>query len=47
MNERIDAIDVIELAREFEVDQFDILETFICELLDISPDKLYEMVDGE
>lgn len=47
MNDVINATDVIELAKEFEVDQFDILETFICELLNISPDRLYEIIDGE
>ena len=47
MNNVIDATDIIELAKEFEVDQFDILETFICELLNISPDRLYEIIDGE
>lgn len=45
MNNVIDATDIIELAKEFEVDQFDILETFICELLNISPDRLYEIID--
>lgn len=47
MNNVIDATDIIELAKEFEVDQFDILETFICELLNISPDRLYEIIDEE
>lgn len=46
MNEIIEATDVIELAGEFEVDQFDILEGFVCELLNISPDRLYEILDG-
>ena len=36
------AKDIIEIAKQFNVDQNDALETFICELLDISPDLLYE-----
>lgn len=46
-NKIIDSDDVIELARQFEVDQYDILETFVCDLLDISPDRLYEILEGE
>ncbi len=38
----IDQNDVIELAKRYEVDQCDTLESFICDLLNISSEKLYE-----
>ena len=34
--------EAIKLAKEFEVDQSDMLETFLCELLNITPTELYE-----
>lgn len=46
-NAIIECVDVIELARQFDVDQYDILERFVCELLNISPNLLYQLIDGE
>lgn len=46
MLEGISANEVIELAREFHVDQSDTLERFICELLQIDVNDLYEYLDG-
>ena len=34
--------EVVKLAKEFDVDQSDLLETFLCELLNITPTELYE-----
>ena len=39
--------DVIRVAKEFDVDQSDLLETFLCELLGVSVDKLYELMYNE
>lgn len=36
--------DVLNLAKQYDVDQSDLLETFICELLDIKPDELYAKI---
>lgn len=43
----IDVTEVIDLAKEFEVDQSDMLETFICNLIDVEPDELYELLEGK
>lgn len=34
--------EVITLAKNYEVDQSDMLETFLCELLNITTTELYE-----
>ena len=34
--------DVVKLAKLYEVDQSDMLETFLCDLLNITPTELYE-----
>lgn len=39
------AEDVLSVASQYEVDQSDVLETFLCELLDVKVDKLYELID--
>ena len=38
--------DIIQTAKNFDVDQSQLLESFLCELLDISPDALYEELDN-
>lgn len=43
----IDTNDVIVLARKFDVDQNQVLESFLCELLGVSEDKLYEVLKDE
>ena len=43
----IDVTEVIDLAKEFEVDQSDMLETFICSLIEVEPDELYELLEGK
>lgn len=45
MIKTIDAADVIGLATHYEVDQSDMLESFICELLNITPDELYKLME--
>lgn len=47
MVKKLDIADVLNVARMYEVDQYDILETFLCDLLNISPDKLYIVLEGE
>ena len=37
----------IDLAREYNVDQHDILESFLCELLGVKPDELYMILDDD
>jgi len=39
--------DIIDLAREYNVDQYDILESFLCELLGVKPDELYMILDDD
>lgn len=36
--------DIIQLAKSYAVEQSDMLETFLCELLDISETELYELL---
>ena len=36
---------ILDYAKAFEVDQSDILETFLCSLLGVTADKLYEMLE--
>lgn len=36
--------DILKIARLYDVDQSDMLETFLCELLNISEDELYEQL---
>ena len=37
--------EVLEIASHYEVDQSDLLETFLCELLNVNPDTLYELLE--
>jgi len=39
--------DIVNLAREYEVNQSDLLETFLCDLLGVSADRLYEILDDK
>lgn len=39
------AEDVLSVASQYEVDQSDMLESFLCELLDVKVDKLYELIE--
>lgn len=36
--------EIIALAKNYEVDQSDMLETFLCELLNITITELYERI---
>ena len=36
--------EIIRLAQSYEVDQSDMLETFLCELLNVTPTELYERI---
>lgn len=47
MNKEINLEDVLNIARGYEVDQYDILETFLCDLLNVSSDRLYEILEQE
>jgi len=38
-------LEILSVAREFEVNQSDMLETFLCELLNVSPYELYELLE--
>ena len=40
--DRVNVDEIIRLAKTYEVDQSDMLETFLCELLNISVTELYE-----
>lgn len=45
MEQEITRSDILELAKQYNIDQSDMLETFICELLDIKPDELYAKIE--
>ena len=36
--------EIIVLAKNYEIDQSDMLETFLCKLLNITPTELYERI---
>ena len=36
--------EIIKIARSYDVDQSDMLETFLCELLNVTPTELYERI---
>ena len=45
MLELFSAKDVLAVASQYDVDQSDALESFLCELLNINADELYEQID--
>ena len=34
--------EIVNVAKNYDVDQSDMLETFLCELLNVTPTELYE-----
>ena len=36
--------EIIKIAKTYDVDQSDMLETFLCELLNVTPTELYERI---
>ena len=47
MVDTVESTDAIRLAVDYEVDDCDTLESFLCDLLDVSVNQLYELVDEE
>ena len=39
--------EIVNVAKNYDVDQSDMLETFLCELLNITPTELYERIANE